>query len=93
MLSADTSDVHLADPIAGDWGTSFRQSVRHGLNCGPGLEFGCPVTATGMFLEFLCVALTFAASCWGGWLFSQYYFTRLTTQVRLACACTMWWGL
>jgi hypothetical protein len=86
MSTLESSDLLLADPVApGHWATSIRQSVQHGFNCGPGPEFGCTVTLSGMLLELVCVALTFAASCWGGWLFSQYYFTRLSSQVRLAC--------
>ena len=83
-----TSEAPVADAEAsqsGQLAAQLRQSVLHGLNCGSGVEYGCVETKATMLLELICVMITFALSCWGGWLFSQYYFTRATSQVRYLC--------
>ena len=64
---------------------SVWQALEHGLNCGSEADGACSETLSTMFLELLCVTATFAAACWGGWLFSQYYFSRAGSQVLL-CA-------
>lgn len=85
----NATDVVISEaPFAGTGGTAgsgqvaaLWQSVLRGFNCGAGADLDCTETAGTMLLELLCVLVTFATSCWGGWLFSQYYFTRATQQV------------